>query len=83
MSSAERAMGVMTGRRGERVLGVQAGPHRPERVVLVQGGDAEHAHQMLAVAGRQFSAVPLEHGRQGRDHVLVHGAVRLRVQRRT
>ena len=68
---------------GERLSRLQAGPRRPEGVVLVQGSDTEHAHQVLAIAGRQLSAVPLEHGCQARDHVLVHDAMGLRVQRHT
>ena len=68
---------------GERLSRLQAGPGRPEGIIFVQGSDAEHAHQVLAVARRQLSAVPLEHGCQARDHVLVHDAMGLRVQRHT
>ena len=68
---------------GERLSCLQAGPGRPEGVVLVHDGDTEHPHQVLAVAGRQLSAVPLEHGGQARGQVLVHGAVGLGVQRHT
>ena len=79
-------VGAVAARQGgrfgaERLAHFQAGPRGAQCVVLVQRGDAEHAHQMLAVAGRQLSAVPLEHGGQGRDHVLVHDAVGLRIQR--
>ena len=68
---------------GERLSCLQAGPGRPEGVILVHGGDTEHAHQVLAIAGRQLSTMPLEHGGQARGQVLVHDAVGLRVQRHT
>ena len=64
----------------ERLTCLQAGPRRPEGIVLLHGGDAEHAHQVLAVAGGQLSAVPFEYGGQGGRHVLVHGAVRLGIE---
>ena len=69
--------------RGERLSRLEAGRCRSEGVILVQGCNTEYTHQMLAVAGRQLSAVPLEHCRQARDHVLVHDAMGLRVQRHT
>ncbi len=68
---------------GKRLPGLQAGPRGPEGIVLVYGGDAEHAHQMLAVAGGQVAAVTLEHDFQARDHLLVHSAVGFGVQHRT
>ena len=68
---------------GERLSRLQAGPRGPEGVILVHSGDTEYAHQALAIAGGQLSAVPLEDGGQARNYVLVHDAVRLGIQRRT
>ena len=44
----------------ERVSRLQARPHRPKSIVLVQAGYAEYAHQAFTGADRQLSAVPLE-----------------------
>ena len=68
--------------RGQRLPRLQAGPHRPQGIILVQGGDTEDAHQVFAIGGRQPSAVPLERGRQAGGHVLGHHAVCLGVQLR-
>jgi hypothetical protein len=69
--------------RDERLSRFQAGPHGAQCVVLVHGGDAEHAHHMLAVTRCQLPAMPLEHRSQARDHMLMYDAMGFRVQLRT
>ena len=65
---------------GQRLTQLGRGAHRPQRVVLVQLGDAEDGHDGIADELLDRAAVPLEHERHLLEEAGHHAAQRLRVE---